>query len=59
MLSTEAQSYLARHKQLVQAVLHAGGRIGLSDQVTDGSALETASTHCPQTADCQFVADCC
>jgi hypothetical protein len=34
VLSTEAQSYLARHEQLVQAVLHASGRIGLSDQVT-------------------------
>jgi hypothetical protein len=38
VLSTEAQSYLARHKQLVQAVLHASGRIGLSDQVTAAHA---------------------
>lgn len=42
VLSTEAQSYLARHKQLVQAVLHASARIGLSDQVT-GSGF--ASPH--------------
>jgi hypothetical protein len=39
VLSMEAQSYLARHKQLVQAVLHASGRIGLSDQVGPPEAL--------------------
>lgn len=33
VLTAEAPSYLSRHKQLVQAVLHAAGRIGLSDQV--------------------------
>lgn len=35
VLTAEAPSYLSRHKQLVQTVLHAAGRIGLSDQVTD------------------------